>query len=90
MYNVVCLTNLQGLELLLVVLEEVVPLLTDLSWVQVVPRAHPTLEENTGHAMTAVIVILMWRNLAAVSIAGDRWRCTRACRRARTAAGQFS
>ena len=47
------MTNLQGLELLLVVLEEVVPLLTDLSWVQVVPRAHPTLEENRGHAMTA-------------------------------------
>ena len=82
MYNVVCLTNLQGLELLLVVLEEVVPLLTDLSRVQVVPRAHPTLEENRGHAMTAVIVILMWRNLAAVSIAGDCWRRTRAGRRA--------
>ena len=57
MYNVVCLTNLQGLELLLVVLEEVVPLLTDLSRVQVVPRAHPTLEENRGHAMTAHLVV---------------------------------
>ena len=53
MYNCICMTNLQGLELLLVVLEEVVPLLTDLSRVQVVPRAHPTLEENRGHAMTA-------------------------------------
>ena len=52
MYNCICMTNLQGLELLLVVLEEVVPLLTDLSRVQVVPRAHPTLEENRGHAMT--------------------------------------
>ena len=52
MYNCICMTNLQGLELLLVVLEEVVPLLTDLGWVQVVARAHPTLEENRGHAMT--------------------------------------
>ena len=80
MYNCICMTNLQGLELLLVVLEEVVPLLTDLSRIQVVARAHPTLEENRGHAMTAHILILMWRNLAAVSIAGDRRRRTRACR----------
>ena len=53
MYNCLCMTNLQGLELLLVVLEEVVPLLTDLGRVEVVARAHPTLEGNRGHAMTS-------------------------------------